>query len=56
MIKKREINYFGIVIDENSYKKTFGQNLKFIRRSKGLTQCEVAKLLDVTPSAYARYE
>ncbi|MCM1289319.1 MAG: helix-turn-helix domain-containing protein [Corallococcus sp.] len=32
------------------------ENLKIIRKSKKLTQAEVAKVLDITVSAYGNYE
>ena len=53
---KSSINYFGIEIKERSYKKVFAENLKNIRKKKGLTQSEVSILLDITRSAYANYE
>ena len=33
-----------------------GENLKKLRKQKGLTQKDVAKILDISRQAYCRYE
>ena len=35
---------------------TFGERLQSLRKSKALTQTQVAELLDMTERAYRRYE
>ena len=38
------------------YYKNFSKNLKLERKSKNITQKEVAKLLNITPQSYQAYE
>jgi len=35
---------------------TTGEKLKVLRKKKGLTQTELAKIVDVTPAAISMYE
>ena len=35
---------------------TVGENLKLARKSKGFTQAEVAKILNMTQQQYSRFE
>lgn len=41
---------------EERYRKEFGKRLAEARRAAGLTQKELAEVLGITPSGYARYE
>lgn len=42
--------------EDNVYLNNFGLTLKEIRQSRGLTQEQLAKAIDVTPSAITMYE
>ena len=50
------IRYFGIVITESSFKNSFAEKLKQIRKEKGITQCDMAMLCSVPASTYANWE
>jgi len=45
----------GAMVDQDIY-KAIGKQLKHFRRSKRLTQAEVAKFIEISPQQYQKYE
>lgn len=60
MISILKLKYFMLVCpnggETNNMDKSFGPYLKGIRRSKKLTQNDIAKSLSITRQAYSNYE